>query len=140
MAYLTLFLTAFAAATLLPGGSEALYIYHLQNGYNALGMWLAASTGNTLGSGVNYWLGCKGELFLERKGYVDARRMHTAKRHFARYGGWVLLLSWMPVIGDPLTFVAGVLRYDATRFFMIVFIAKAVRYAAIGFLWHSVSV
>ena len=140
MAYLTLFWTAFVAATLLPGGSEALYIYDLQNGYNVWGVWLAASTGNTLGSGVNYWIGRKGEAFLERRGYLDEKRIDAAKRRFDRYGGWALLFSWIPVIGDPLTFIAGVLRYDAMRFFMIVFIAKAARYGAIGFLWQSVSV
>ena len=54
--------------------------------------------------------------------------------------GWTLLLSWAPVIGDPLTFIAGVLRYDFKIFGIIVFVAKGLRYAVIIFLANSLSV
>jgi membrane protein YqaA with SNARE-associated domain len=138
MVYLTLFVVALGAATLLPGGSEALYLYDLQAGYAPWAVWSVATAGNTAGSVVNYFLGRKGERFLERRGYLDADAITAAQRRFGRYGGWVLLLSWMPVIGDPLTFVAGVLRYRFVRFVAIVSAAKGIRYAVIGFLWQSV--
>jgi membrane protein YqaA with SNARE-associated domain len=138
MAYLTLFFVAFGAATLLPGGSEALYLYDLQAGFTPWAVWSVATAGNTLGSVVNYYLGSEGEAFLERRGYADAEKIASAKRKFDRYGGWALMLSWMPVIGDPLTFVAGALRYRFARFLMIVAAAKGIRYAVIGFLWQSV--
>jgi membrane protein YqaA with SNARE-associated domain len=96
--------------------------------------------GNTLGSMLNYWLGLKGETYLEKKGHLSAQKMKKASVFFAKYGGWSLLLSWVPVIGDPLTFIAGVLRYDFRWFVFIVFIAKGLRYAVIIFFVSSLSV
>jgi membrane protein YqaA with SNARE-associated domain len=73
----------------------------------------------------------KGEGFLEKRGYLSKEKMQKAHSRFEKWGGWILLLSWMPVIGDPLTFIAGVLRYDLKRFIMIVALAKGVRYAVV---------
>ncbi len=134
MIYLSLFFVAFASATLLPLGSEALLLYDVSQYGNAMLFWLVATLGNTLGAVLNYWLGLKGEVYLERKGYLGKAKMQSAHRHFEKWGGWVLLLSWMPVIGDPLTFAAGVLKYDLYRFLMIVAVAKGLRYAVIVLL------
>jgi len=138
--YLTLFIVSFGAATLLPFGSEALYIYDINFGHNFFLLWLFASIGNTLGSMVNYWLGFKGEVYLEKRGYLSKKKIRSAKSFFDKYGGFTLLLSWVPIVGDPLTFIAGVLNYSFKWFVVIVFIAKATRYAAIGFLVQSFSV
>ena len=140
MVYITLFVVSFLAATLLPLGSEALLIYNISQGYSLLLLWSFATVGNTLGSVLNYWLGLKGEAYLERKGYLSAQKMEKARSFFAKYGGWTLLLSWAPVIGDPLTFIAGVLHYDFKWFALIVFVAKGLRYAVIIFLASSLSV
>ncbi len=140
MVYLTLFFVAFASATLLPMGSEALLLYDISKGYVVWLLWLVASVGNTLGSIVNYWLGLKGENYLEDKGYLSYEKMDKARASFSRYGGWTLLLSWMPIIGDPLTFIAGVLRYEFKWFVLIVAFAKAARYAAVILLVNSLSV
>lgn len=131
MVYLTLFLVAFASATLLPMGSEALLLYDISQGYTVWLLLLIASLGNTLGSMVNYWLGFKGEAYLENKGYLSQEKMDRARGSFDRYGGWTLLLSWVPIIGDPLTFIAGVLKYRFWWFVVIVAVAKATRYAVI---------
>ena len=131
MAYITLFLVAFASATLLPMGSEALLLYDISEGYTVWILWLVASLGNTLGSMVNYWLGLKGEAYLEDKGSLSQEKMDKARASFDRFGGWTLLLSWMPIIGDPLTFIAGVLKYRFWWFVGIVAVAKATRYAVI---------
>ena len=134
MVYLTLFTVAFFSATLLPLGSEALLLYDLSEGYSLFLLWLFASFGNTLGSMFNYWLGSKGELYLEKRGYLSKTKMIKAEKRFDQYGGWVLLLSWVPVIGDPLTFIAGVLHYDFKLFSAIVFLAKSLRYAVVIYL------
>jgi membrane protein YqaA with SNARE-associated domain len=134
MAYLTLFFIAFVSATLLPMGSEALLLYDISEGHIIWLLWLVASVGNTLGSMVNYWLGLKGEAYLETRGYLRKEKMENARRSFGKYGGWSLLLSWMPIIGDPLTFIAGVLRYEFKRFVVIVAVAKATRYAVIALI------
>jgi len=135
MVYLILFLSAFGASTLLPIYSEAVLLYDLSKGYPPLLLWLVATIGNTLGSILNYYLGLKGEDFLERKGYLPKEKMMRYRKLFEKYGGWILLMSWMPVIGDPLTFIAGVLRYDFRRFVLIVFFAKGIRYAFL--IWLS---
>lgn len=140
MTYLTLFVVSFLSATLLPLGSEALLLYDVSQNYSLFLLWSVATLGNTLGSMVNYWLGLKGEVYLERKGYLSVEKMSKARRLFDTYGGWTLLLSWVPIIGDPLTIVAGVLRYDFKWFVLIVFIAKGLRYAAIIFFASNLSV
>jgi membrane protein YqaA with SNARE-associated domain len=132
--YLTLFFVAFASATLLPMGSEALLLYDISEGHTVWLLWLVASVGNTLGSMVNYWLGIKGETYLENRGYLSRQKMDKARKSFDKYGGWTLLLSWMPIIGDPLTFIAGVLRYRFRWFVVIVAVAKAARYGVLALM------
>jgi len=133
MVYLTLFAVAFISATLLPMGSEALLLYDISQTDTLCLLWGLATIGNTLGSMVNYWLGLKGESYLEEKGYLSKEKMQKAKHSFSRYGGWTLLLSWMPIIGDPLTFIAGVMGYNFKKFSFIVLLAKGLRYAVLIF-------
>ena len=140
MVYITLFTVAFLSATLLPLGSEALLLYNISQQHTIILLWIVATVGNTLGAMLNYWLGLKGEAYLEKKGYVSTKKVEKARNMFDKYGGWTLLLSWAPVIGDPLTFIAGVLRYDFKMFGIIVFVAKGLRYAVIIFLANSLSV
>ncbi|WP_373031209.1 YqaA family protein [Sulfurovum sp.] len=140
MVYFTLFTVAFLSATLLPMGSEALLLYDISQNYSLILLWIFATVGNTLGSMVNYWLGLKGETYLEEKGHLSAQKMEKARGFFDTYGGWTLLLSWVPIIGDPLTFVAGVLRYNFKWFSLIVAVAKGTRYAIVIFLASSLSV
>ena len=140
MVYLTLFTVAFLSATLLPLGSEGLLLYDISQNNSLILLWGFATLGNTLGAMVNYWLGLKGEIYLEKKGHLSAQKMQKARGFFDTYGGWTLLLSWAPVIGDPLTFIAGVLRYDFKWFSLIVAAAKGTRYAIIIFLASSLSV
>lgn len=140
MVYLALFLFSFLAATLLPLGSEALLLYDISQGYSLVLLWIFATLGNTLGSMVNYWLGLKGEAYLEEKGYLSREKMLKTSQTFSKYGGGVLLLSWVPIIGDPLTFIAGVLRYNFKYFVLIVCLAKGLRYAVVIFFTGSVSV
>lgn len=140
MDYLVLFVVAFLSATLLPLGSEALLLYDVTQNYSLLLLWIFATSGNTLGSMLNYWLGLKGEAYLERKKYVSFKKIERARSFFDKYGGWSLLLSWVPIVGDPLTFVAGLLRYNFKWFTFIVFMAKGIRYAVVIFFANSLSV
>jgi len=134
LVYLTLFGVSLLAATLLPMGSEALLLYDLSLGYNPFLLILFATTGNTLGSIINYFLGHKGVDFLTDKKYLNPKQLKKATNTFEKYGAFSLLLSWMPIIGDPITFVAGVLKYDFKKFVVIVFIAKGVRYMVVSLL------
>jgi membrane protein YqaA with SNARE-associated domain len=73
-------------------------------------------------------LGKKGEEFLEKKSLVKSKYITKSKNYFQKYGFLTLFLSWMPIIGDPITFIAGVLKYNFKKFLLIVTIAKFSRY------------
>lgn len=128
--YLLLFSSAFVAATLLPAQSEALLLglLHLSEQSVVLLIFFA-SLGNVLGSLVNWWLGTQFQRFKDRKWFpFSAKRLEQAQSYYQRYGSWVLLLSWMPIIGDPITLISGVLKENIYRFLVLVTIAKSGRY------------
>lgn len=139
MIYLTLLFAAFISATILPISSEALLIYNMTQNYNTLLLLLFATTGNVLGSCLNYYLGSKGELYLEKKSYIKKEKIAKYRSFFNKYGAFSLLLSWVPLVGDPITFVAGVLRYNFKYFLLLVLISKLGRYTilALGVLYFK---
>ncbi|MGA1931824.1 YqaA family protein [Arcobacter sp. YIC-464] len=134
MVYLTLFISALVSATLIPFGSEALLIYDIKEGYNLYLLLFFATFGNSLGSIINYFLGLKGEEFLVKKKLLNEQRVLKTKKYFDKYGAWCILLSWVPIIGDPITFIAGVLKFNLKLFILLVVIAKFSRYAFIALL------
>jgi membrane protein YqaA with SNARE-associated domain len=90
-----------------------------------------ATAGNTLGAVANWGIGrCAGTL-RSRLMSLDEAKFQRACRWFNRWGVWCLLLSWLPVVGDPLTLVAGLLRTAFVPFVLLVLIGKASRYALI---------
>lgn len=137
--YLGLFAIAFGAATLLPLQSEAALAGLLLTGYSPALLLAVASAGNIAGSCVNWLLGrwiesCRGKAWFP----VGDAALERASRWYRRYGKWSLLLSWVPVIGDPLTLAAGVLREPFAVFLVLVAIAKIARYlfvAAVTLAW-----
>lgn len=109
--YAGLFLAALAAATILPMQSEAMLVALLIADYAPWLLVAVASAGNVMGSAVNWVLGRGLERFRGRRWFpASPSAMERAQRFYRRYGKWSLLLSWVPIIGDPLTVVAGVLR------------------------------
>ena len=132
MTYLILFFSAFVSATLFPLGSEALLIYDIKEGYNIYLLVLVATIGNTLGSIVNYYLGLKGEEYLVEKKLLNEKYITKSKVYFDRFGSVCILFAWVPIIGDPITFVAGVLKYDFKKFLILVTISKFSRYLFIA--------
>ena len=133
---IALFFICLGAATLLPGGSEAYFLYKLNESpeliYTSL---LVASTGNTLGSFINYLLGKYLRDFSIKKSYFKKSSVQKATDLFQKYGFISLLLSWTPIIGDPITFAAGILKYNWLKFLAIVFIAKLIRYAILLYIF-----
>ncbi|MGB5867713.1 MAG: YqaA family protein [Arcobacteraceae bacterium] len=128
MDYLYLFFIAFLSATVFPLGSEALLLYDLSINLNPYILFLVATVGNTFGSLVNYYIGLKGEGYLVRKKIVKEERILKTKKIFDKFGGYSLLFSWVPIIGDPITIVAGILKYDIQKFIYLTLISKGVRY------------
>ena len=134
-----LFLSAFLSATLLPGSSEALLTGLVVSGRGAPLLLLAAAVmGNVLGSLVNWICGRFLAAFRDRKWFpVSPRRYAQAASWFERYGVWSLLFAWAPVVGDPLTLIAGAFRVGLLPFLLLVTVGKLVRYLFI--LWVALS-
>jgi membrane protein YqaA with SNARE-associated domain len=133
-AYAGLFAVAFVAATILPAHSEVALVGLLMTGNFSPWLLVAvASVGNILGSCVNWLLGGFAERFRDRKWFpVSPKALDKAQGWYRRYGRWSLLLSWAPVIGDPLTVAAGFLREPFWSFLILVAIAKTVRYVLLA--------
>lgn len=130
IAYIGLFASALIAATILPMQSEAVLVGLLAAGNQPIAFLLIVATvGNVLGSVINWVLGRFLLRFRDRRWFpASDRQLSRAEGWYRRYGRWSLLASWMPVIGDPLTIVAGVLREPLGPFLALVTIAKGGRY------------
>src|SRR5690554_4275841 len=133
-AYLGLFLSALIAATLLPAQSEIVLAGLLALGDEPMWALIAVATvGNVLGSVINWVLGRYVEHFRDRRWFpVRESQLDRYQRTYHRWGRWSLLLSWAPIIGDPLTVLAGVLREPLWSFVLIVLIAKLGRYLVVA--------
>lgn len=133
--YAALFVVSFLAATLLPLGSEWLLVALLLDGKAPAVVIMIATIGNTLGGATNYLIGRWGGPWLIRRVLrIDPRQQQHAENWFERYGSLSLLLSWLPVVGDPLCLVAGTLRTSLLRFFVLVTTGKAFRYLTLALL------
>lgn len=134
--YIGLFTAAFIAATFLPMQSEAVLIgLMLSDQYAVAGLLVVATVGNVLGSVVNWFLGREALRFKHKRWFpaTDAQ-LARAERWYRRYGRWSLLASWLPVVGDALTVIAGTLREPLWSFMAIVAVGKGARYVALAAL------
>ena len=128
-AYLLLFVTAFGSATVLPFYSEVLFLGMLERGFSPWNIWLAATAGNTLGAVFNWYIALRVVDYSDRRWFpFKAKQMAKAQSWFNKYGSWTLLLSWMPVGGDALTVVAGLMRVPLGLFLVLVSVGKGLRY------------
>jgi membrane protein YqaA with SNARE-associated domain len=134
LAYKGMFLAAFIAATLLPAQSELVLSGLLLAGKQPVWALIAvASTGNILGSVVNWLMGRYVHRFSGRLWFpVKLEQLDKAESWYRKYGRWSLLLSWAPVIGDPLTLAAGFLREPLWSFVLLVALAKTGRYLVLA--------
>lgn len=130
----TLFGSALLSSTLFPGGSEALLLYRLHQGADPVAAVATATAGNVLGSCITYAMGRFGRVALQRRTVKTEARVARAERWFTRWGRPSLLFAWLPVVGDPLCLVAGVLRVGVPVFLLLVTMGKLGRYAALAWL------
>jgi len=127
MAEIVLFFSAFLAATIFPFSSEVAFITALSNEMPYLNAMLSASSGNILAIIANYWFGywlydkTKSKLQKSKSGNWSLEYGH-------KYGYFILLFSWLPVIGDPITLVAGVLRLKFINFVVVAGSLRVARY------------
>jgi len=134
--YFQLLIISFLAATILPFSSEVvLTTMYLSNSFETYLLLIFASTGNIFGSMTNWYLGKKITIFQERIWFpVSPDQLNRSQIYFQKYGLWSLLLAWVPIIGDPLTLLAGALNVRFGIFFLLVSISKISRYVFILYL------
>jgi len=131
---ISLFFGALLAATILPFSSELMLIAALKTGnFSTSLLVFVATLGNVLGALINWGLGRFLVHFTNHKYFpFNQKQIDNASNRFNKYGIWSLLLAWIPIIGDPLTFVAGALKVPLPVFLLLVTIGKAARYVFIG--------
>lgn len=128
-----LFVVSFLAATLIPVGSEWLLVAFIIKTGNIESAVTVATLGNYLGACTTYFIGAWGSVFLIKKVLgMDENKLNRATHFYNRYGSWSLLFSWVPIIGDPLCLVGGVLRLNFVLFSLFVFAGKLARYSIVA--------
>jgi len=134
--YLSLFAISFLAATILPFSSElTLAGLIVSSNYNNLLLLIVASFGNILGSVVNWALGFYSRNLSTKKWFpFKETQIERSSRWFDKFGKLSLLFAWVPIIGDPLTLAAGLLRVKFIEFLILVTIGKVSRYVVIFYL------
>jgi membrane protein YqaA with SNARE-associated domain len=133
--YLGLFVVCFLSATILPLTSEGVLIAFLLSGVEPLTALLVATSGNVLGGSTNYFLGRLGEPKWLRKLGVKETRILRFENWVKRYGVWTALLSWVPIVGDPLTIALGFFRANWWWVFLLMLIGKFLRYLLLVLPW-----
>jgi membrane protein YqaA with SNARE-associated domain len=139
--WLLLFGSAFLAATILPFYSEVVLFALLREGESPVVLVSIATIGNTLGAVVNWMLGRYLLHFRDKRWFYFSRvQIDKAQRWFRRYGFWSLLLAWLPVGGDALTLIAGIMKVRLWLFLLLVGSGKALRYISVVYLvsWSPV--
>ena len=134
--YLSLFTISFLAATILPFSSELMLASMLSiENYNKTLLITFSSLGNILGSVFNWVLGFYFVKLQNKKWFpFNQEQILKSSQWFEKYGKWSLLFAWVPIIGDPLTFVAGTMKTKFFIFLILVGIGKISRYLFISLL------
>jgi len=134
LGYLGLFVAAFLAATILPLSSEVVLSTLLLSELSPVALVVIATVGNVLGALTNYALGYWASLEVIKKWLkISEEEFVRAEQRFVKYGLFSLCFAWVPIIGDPLTVIAGVLRIRLLWFVMLVTMGKLMRYIVISY-------
>ena len=135
-AYSSLFISSFLSSTILPGHSEiTLTTLILLEKYSQFLLIFFASFANILGSVINWYLGFYITKFVNKSWFPFKKtQLDKASSWYIKYGKWSLFFSWVPILGDPLTIVAGIFRVPLVIFITIVSISKVLRYIFVGYI------
>jgi len=132
--YPGLFIASFLASTILPFGSEGIIVLLVSQGFNAMAVVMIASTGNFFGACTSYYLGYMGRGYIEKYLRIEQGELENAEKYFSTYGSYVLLFTWVPLIGDAITVTGGLLKLKFMIFAVLVFVGKFLRYLAVAYL------
>ncbi|MBC7086238.1 MAG: DedA family protein [Methanomethylovorans sp.] len=130
--YIGLFIASFLASTLLPLGSEALLLLLINNGFDPLLLVIVASIGNYCGACTTYYIGLVGRRdLIEKYLSIPPQRLVSAENWFKKYGMYSLLFTWVPLIGDAITAMSGIMKLEFKIFSLFVFTGKFMRYVIV---------
>ena len=133
--YVSLFFMSFLASTLLPLGSEWLLVTMLVSGYDPLSSVATATVGNYLGAVMTYLIGLgSGNWLIEMVMRISPAQQARARQYYQRFGAFSLFFSWLPIVGDPLCLVGGMLRINFTLFTLLVASGKLSRYVVTAWI------
>jgi membrane protein YqaA with SNARE-associated domain len=135
--YFSLFISTLLAATILPLSSEIVFSSSIIMGYDPFLCILVASLGNCAGVTINYLIGISGINFLLDKLNFNKGKREYYHNKFIQYDKYLLLAAWLPIIGDPITIYAGIVRVRFITFALIVYTARILRYIIIYYLIAS---
>jgi len=135
--YFGLFVVCFLAATVLPFTSEGTLLLFLATGFDPAASLIVATVGNSLGGLTNYLLGLVGNPTRIYSLFKNRKRHARFEALVHQYGYWLGLISWLPIVGDPLTILLGFFRVKFVPFLIIMVFAKLLRYYLIIFIWNS---
>jgi membrane protein YqaA with SNARE-associated domain len=135
-----LFMGCFLSATIIPFASEGFIIVALIKGMNPVWCFLSASAGNCLGSTATYYMGVLCDNYIIKK-YVSVDKnngsIKKAIERVIKYKSPVLLLSWLPVVGDPIVLASGIIGINLKDFIIYTYTGRILRYIVMiaGFKW-----
>jgi len=130
-----LFISAFISSTIAPGGSEAVLAYMVSEKlFNVEGLVFIATVGNTLGALTTWLLGILAAKKFPAEQLLSEKKIKSLKV-VKRWGIWVLLFSWMPIVGDGLCFAGGWLKLPILLSCVAIFVGKAIRYIFVAYIF-----
>lgn len=129
-----LFFSAFISSTLFPGGSEAVLAYLVSDATHPLFLLITVATiGNTLGAMTSWGIGRLVSIRYSTE-KLSKESQQKAVTRLQHYGSPILLLSWLPVVGDPLCVAAGWLRIHWLKSLLFITTGKLLRYIVVIYL------
>lgn len=133
--YAGLFLASFLASTVLPLGSEALLLLLINKGFDPISVVIVASVGNYCGACTTYYIGLVGRKdLIEKYLSISQQHLNNAEKWFKKYGVYSLLFTWMPLVGDAITAMGGIMKLDFKIFSIFVFLGKLLRYVVVAYV------
>jgi len=136
LGYIGIFLAAFIASTLLPAPSELILILAIENNFNLYLAILVATLGNVLGSLTNYYIGYfSNSEKLIKKFKLNQNKIDKWTLKSEKYGFWLGLLAWLPIIGDPLIAVVGFLKVKIIPLTLTITLGKLSRYIVVAIIY-----
>lgn len=136
LGYLGILIATFLAATILPAPSEIIIIVAFQAELTVPYVIIIATIGNSLGSFTNYYIGRFGVKLLNSKNKIfkEKRKQYWIKKS-DKYGYWLGILAWLPIVGDPLIILLGTLKVKYKPLFITITAGKLIRYLIITWIY-----